>query len=297
MQRFEPVVLDMKPDWTIVYGDVNSTLACGLVCAKLGVPVAHVEAGLRSFDRTMPEEVNRLLTDQLSELLFTTEQSAGVNLAQEGIAAEKVHFVGNVMIDSLVSLSTRAKTRPILSDLRLLEGPAKPATYVLVTLHRPTNVDNAHNLGILVEALAEITTRARVLFPVHPRTRQRLEELGLVQALKDCLLLEPLGYLDFLALQMRAALVITDSGGVQEETTFLGIPCLTVRRSTERPVTVSRGTNRLVECSSEAILRLVRQVLDGVIDVPREPPPMWDGRAAGRIARILLESGYHNELA
>ena len=289
MQRFEPVVLDYQPDWVIVPGDVNSTVACALVASKLGVKVAHVEAGLRSFDRTMPEEINRVVTDHLADLLFTTEPSGNENLRREGIPEEKIRFVGNTMIDTLVRLLPKAEARwPGLRERLGLDG-----RYVLVTLHRPSNVDDLATLREIMTALMEISREVPVVFPVHPRTRQRIAALGLAgpqSAIANLTFLEPLGYLDFLALEAHAGLVLTDSGGVQEETTYLGVPCLTARPNTERPVTITQGTNRLV-ASAAAELRIAAQAAlaePTMRDVSR--PERWDGNAAGRIALAFLEA-------
>jgi UDP-N-acetylglucosamine 2-epimerase (non-hydrolysing) len=282
MLGLEPLLREIKPGLVLVYGDVNSTLATALVCAKLLIPVGHVEAGLRSFDRTMPEEINRILTDQLSDLLFTPSGDGDLNLERQGIPAERVHLVGNVMIDTLVKLLPRAMEQWHYGALkRFAESP-----YVLVTLHRPSNVDDATVLAHHLQALREIAGRIRVLFPVHPRTRQRIESLGVeVRGLE---LLAPMGYLEFLALQCRAAAVITDSGGVQEETTFLGISCLTVRDNTERPVTVTEGTNRLVGENTASLLEGVEEALAGR-GKKGTRPGLWDGRAAGRIVDVVME--------
>lgn len=277
---FEPLVLERRPDWVFVVGDVNSTLACALVCAKLGVPVAHVEAGLRSFDRTMPEEINRLLTDQIADLLFTPSADGDANLLREGIAPHKIHRVGNVMIDTLVRLLPRARARPILAELGLQER-----TYVLVTLHRPGNVDAPETLAEILAALEQLSRRWRVIFPVHPRTRRNMEQWGLKA--DGVHLLEPLRYLDFVALEEKAAFVLTDSGGVQEETTFLGVPCLTARPSTERPITLTEGTNRLVASRRQAILQAV-ETLNLERRPDSRPPELWDGHAAERIAQVML---------
>ena len=283
MLRFEPLVLKYKPDWVITVGDVNSTLACTLVCSKLGFPVAHVEAGLRSFDRSMPEEINRLLTDQMADLLFTPSQDGNENLALEKIPTDKIHLVGNVMIDTLVQLLPRAQLRwHGLRDYFSLDR------YMLVTLHRPSNVDDPKSLKEILAALEEISTRIPVLFPVHPRTRQRIEEFNLLSSIKGVQLLDPFGYLDFLALQMHASLVLTDSGGVQEETTYLGIPCLTARPNTERPITITLGTNRLVNSSrfelvEEIIAILKRGTPNATI------PPLWDGHTATRIVEVFCK--------
>ncbi|MCZ7551075.1 MAG: UDP-N-acetylglucosamine 2-epimerase (non-hydrolyzing) [Anaerolineae bacterium UTCFX2] len=282
MIAFEPVLLRRKPDWVVVVGDVNSTVACALVCAKLNVRVAHVEAGLRSGDREMPEEINRLLTDQLADLLFTPSQDGDANLLREGIAPEKIHFVGNVMIDSLVKMLPAAALRTVLSDLGL-----EKKSYILVTLHRPSNVDNPEVLARILSALSELALRQPVLFPVHPRTRLRMQEFGLEAP--GVRFLDPLGYLDFLALTQAADIVMTDSGGIQEETTFLGVPCLTLRANTERPITLELGTNRLVPSEKQAILEAAAHTRQGEPGA-RQIPPLWDGRAAARIAEVLLRN-------
>ena len=276
MIRLEPVVLERKPDIVLVYGDVNSTVATALVCAKLGVRIGHVEAGLRSFDRTMPEEVNRLVTDQLADMLFTPSEDGDENLLREGITAEKIFRVGNVMIDSLVRLLPAAqKTR--------IDG--LPDRYALVTLHRPANVDNSVTLRGLLESLAEVKRDLAVVFPAHPRTRKRIEDFGLNPG--QLLLLDPCPYVDFLGLQSRATVVITDSGGIQEETTYLGVPCLTVRENTERPVTVSMGTNVLVGCDHLKLHAELLKILAGKAK-KGTVPPLWDGHAGQRIADILV---------
>jgi UDP-N-acetylglucosamine 2-epimerase (non-hydrolysing) len=278
MRRFEPVVLDCRPDLVLVYGDVNSTMAAALVCAKLRVPVAHVESGLRSFDRTMPEEINRLLTDQIADLLFTPSQDGNKNLEKEGISPSKIHLVGNVMIDTLVRM---------LPCARAYIPASLPERFVLVTLHRPANVDDVEWLGRILQLLAGFSETIPVIFPLHPRTRARLKTAGLnVNGHRDLHFSEPLPYLEFLALETRAALVVTDSGGVQEETTFLRIPCITVRESTERPITVALGTNTLV---GRDPLRLATEMERCLSAAPKsgEAPPYWDGHAAERIASIL----------
>lgn len=285
MQRFETVLLEYKPDWVFVPGDVNSTLACALVSAKLGVKVAHVEAGLRSFDRTMPEEINRVLTDQISDLLFTPSEDGNENLKREGIADEKVYLVGNVMIDSLVRLLPKAAERwPILQKQFDLEQ------YVLVTLHRPSNVDDIPTLHELMAALGEIAVNIKVLFPVHPRTRKRILDHQIPFDQNQVQLVEPLGYLDFLALQTHARLVLTDSGGVQEETTYLGVPCLTARPNTERPVTITHGSNRLVQSTRVDLVAAANASLSTypIVDSTSRRPPLWDGRTAERIVEIFL---------
>ncbi len=284
MMRFEEAAKAQMPDLVMVYGDVNSTVACALVCAKAGIPVAHVEAGLRSFDRSMPEEINRLLTDQISDLLFTPSGDGNENLAREGIPSHKIHLVGNVMIDTLVRLLPHADERwPALRAAFGLDG-----SFGLVTLHRPSNVDDPSRLESAVRTLADIGTRLPLLFPVHPRTRNQLANLKVQTAEQNLKLLEPVGYLDFLALQEHARLVITDSGGIQEETTYLGVPCLTLRENTERPVTVTMGTNTLVGQDFDRLRVETALVLDG--DSKRgQIPPLWDGKAGERIAEIILD--------
>lgn len=279
MIRFERTVLEQSPDWVLVYGDVNSTVAATLVCAKLGIAVGHVEAGLRSYDRRMPEEVNRVVTDQLADLLLTSSPEAKDNLLREGVTAERIHFVGNVMIDTLRNLLPQA-TPPQIDGLT--------SRYALVTLHRPSNVDDPATLGRILKALNTVGNRLQVVFPLHPRTRSRIEQLpDHPSDAGRVLLTEPVGYLESLALQRDATLVITDSGGLQEETTALGIPCLTVRENTERPVTVTEGTNTLVGTNMELLLREVDKILSGGGKAGRIPL-LWDGRAAERIADVVL---------
>lgn len=282
MRRFEPVVMERRPDLVVVVGDVNSTLACALVAAKLGVPVAHVEAGLRSFDRSMPEEINRVVTDALSDLLFVTERSGLENLKREGVPDRKVHFVGNVMIDTLLRHRAAAEQNDILRRLELCPGES----YALVTLHRPSNVDDPKRLAALLGKLDELARHLVVIFPIHPRTHKNALEAGLHPELGHLLLTEPLGYLEFLHLMSHAQVVITDSGGVQEETTVLGVPCLTVRENTERPATIEYGTNRLVGSDPAAMLAAAREVLNGNRPAGRLPE-LWDGKAAERIVEVL----------
>lgn len=274
----EPVLLERKPDVVVVYGDVNSTMAAALAASKLHIPVAHVEAGLRSGDRAMPEELNRIITDAISDLLFTPSSDGDANLLKEGVARKKIRFVGNVMIDTLIRLLPAARR------------PAEPklvGRYVLVTLHRPANTDEPAALADLMRALIAIAKLAPVVFPIHPRTRARLNDAGFKAPADGSLrLIEPLGYLEFLALQKDAALVVTDSGGIQEETTYLGVPCLTIRTTTERPVTISAGTNKLVRDSAslprEAAAALKREKKSG------RTPKLWDGKAGERVAAALL---------
>jgi UDP-N-acetylglucosamine 2-epimerase (non-hydrolysing) len=284
MKRFEPVVLGQKPDWVLVVGDVNSTIACALVATKLGVRVAHVEAGLRSFDRSMPEEVNRVLTDAISDLLFVTEPSGVENLKREGIAAEKIHFVGNVMIDTLKASRDEAEKSGVLESLGLKAGK-----YNVLTLHRPSNVDDAEIFGRILAAIEEIQRDLPVVFPIHPRTLANTKRLGYAEriaAMSGLRIVEPLGYLDFMKLTANAAVVLTDSGGIQEETTILGVWCLTLRENTERPVTITQGTNELVGTDTAAIVAAYRKRRGSSI-VQRPVPEKWDGRAAERIAEIL----------
>jgi len=285
MERFEPVVLQEKPDWVLVVGDVNSTLACALVCVKLGVKAAHVEAGLRSRDRTMPEEINRLLTDQIADLLLTPSHDADANLLAEGIPAERIRLVGNVMIDSLFQNLERARQSQVRNEL----GVAG-ADYAVLTLHRPSNVDNETTFGQILSALETITQTVPVIFPVHPRTRKTIAALGLserVAAIKNLRLIAPLGYLDFLSLYSNACLVLTDSGGIQEETTALGIPCLTLRENTERPITVELGTNVVVGTATTRIVTAARAALNGSAKRSTQPVPLWDGHASERILDAL----------
>jgi UDP-N-acetylglucosamine 2-epimerase (non-hydrolysing) len=275
MRRFEPVILERKPDVVLVYGDVNSTVAAALVCSKLLISVAHVEAGLRSFDKTMPEEINRIVTDRLADLLFTPSGDGDANLRNEGVAPERIHNVGNVMIDSLVRLLPAALQT---SKDKL------PERYVLVTLHRPSNVDDSKSLKSILDSLLEVSRHLDVVFPVHPRTRQRITEFGL--QIDKLHLLEPVPYIEFLALQKGAEVVITDSGGIQEETTYLGVPCLTIRENTERPITVTLGTNILVGQDRERLRLELSKILTGK-KKRGEIPPLWDGHAGDRIADIL----------
>jgi UDP-N-acetylglucosamine 2-epimerase (non-hydrolysing) len=316
MTRFEGVLLREKPDILVVVGDVNSTVACALVAAKISYDqsgarpmIAHVEAGLRSFDRTMPEEINRVITDQLSDMLFVTEKSGLRNLACEGIAAEKVHFVGNTMIDSLLTYREKAESSLILDVLGLRTGPqnnsSAPSTarYALLTLHRPANVDSREVLLNILGGIAELAGKLPVIFPAHPRTQNRVREFGLdryFQSSNACRepslragpggirILKPLGYLDFLCLMKNATLVVTDSGGIQEETTCLGIPCVTVRDNTERPVTVEKGTNILAGTTEKAISAALRKQM--ARNNGHAIPEKWDGKAAARIVDILVNA-------
>jgi UDP-N-acetylglucosamine 2-epimerase (non-hydrolysing) len=284
MLAFEEICMEVKPALTIVVGDVNSTLAAAVVAAKLGAPVAHVEAGLRSGDRAMPEEINRIVADAVSDYAFVTEQSGVDNLLRENFRAERIFFVGNTMIDSLYFALSKAGESRILEEIGI-EG----REFALVTLHRPSNVDDARQLGDLAEILLETARRLALVFPLHPRTRQNLERFGLLTALRsepNIVLTEPLGYIAFVALIRRARFVMTDSGGVQEETTALGVPCLTLRTTTERPVTCELGSNTLVHPSPENIrAALDRELNAGAREFAK--PPLWDGKAAERIAEII----------
>jgi UDP-N-acetylglucosamine 2-epimerase (non-hydrolysing) len=279
MVRFEPVLVQGRPELVLLYGDVNSTMAAALVCAKQLVPFGHVEAGLRSFDPSMPEEVNRVVTDRLADQLFTPSDDADDNLMREGVPRRKIHRIGNVMIDTLVRLLPTAIARA--EELDVPNGP-----FILVTLHRPSNVDQPETLERLMRSLLELSGRAPVIFPVHPRTRARIAGLALGNLPSGLRLLDPLGYVDFLALQTRAFLVITDSGGIQEETTFLGVPCLTVRENTERPITIECGTNLLVGQDFVRLFDEAVKILDGTTK-PAAVPLLWDGHAADRLANVI----------
>jgi len=288
MKRIEPLLLKEKPDLVLVVGDVNSTIACGLAAVKLGIRLAHVEAGLRSFDRLMPEEINRILTDSISDLLFCTEQSGVDNLRREGIGEDKIFLVGNVMIDTLTTNRSRAENSRVLEELGL-----EKKKYAVLTLHRPSNVDNPGVLERLLGALLEIQRDIPVVFPVHPRTRSRLAAGRLKKKVEESPalhLIDPVGYLDFLKLMGSSRLVLTDSGGIQEETTILKIPCLTLRENTERPVTCEVGTNRIVGTDPATIIAAYRSIREGERSSSRIPP-LWDGRAAGRIVKIIAGRG------
>ena len=285
MKAFEGVILEERPDAVLVVGDVNSTIACGLVAVKLGIPLVHVEAGLRSRDRTMPEEINRLLTDAISDLLFCTEQAGVDNLAREGVDTSKVFLVGNVMVDTLHAQRERAKASPVLQKLGLTARE-----YAVLTLHRPSNVDDRVVLTNILDALEEIQAELPVVLPMHPRLRDVVVRLGLQEQFAEMSRLrvtDPLGYLDFLKLMSEARIVLTDSGGIQEETTILKVPCLTLRENTERPVTVEVGTNRLVGMEAEGILTAFRETMSR--RVSSEVPPLWDGKSSDRIVAILSE--------
>lgn len=279
MRRLEPILTASRPDVVLVVGDVTSTLGAALVAAKLGIAIAHVEAGLRSFDRRMPEEINRVLTDALAQFLFVTERSGMENLLAEGIEKNRIYFVGNVMIDTLRRFQEKARFSKILENLALT-----PGGYGVLTLHRPSNVDDPARLSGLLRVLEVLSKRLPIVFPVHPRTRERLDRFGLAE--NSLIYTPPLGYLDFLRLMSESLMVLTDSGGIQEETTILGIPCLTMRNNTERPVTIEQGTNCLVGVEPDKILDAALQLLAG--DVRRTTvPELWDGKASERIVDVL----------
>jgi len=288
MVAFEKVVLEERPDFVVVVGDVNSTIACALTAKKLGVRVAHVEAGLRSFDMGMPEEINRKLTDAISDLLFVTEESGIGNLLAEGGAKEKIFLVGNVMIDTLLGNLKRIESGEFVPTGTVGDFCAGAKRYAVLTLHRPSNVDAKETLVPLWGAISEIARRIPILFPVHPRTRGKIAEFGLGGT--GVTMVDPVGYLDMLYAVKGSAMVLTDSGGLQEETTVLGVPCVTIRENTERPVTVTMGTNYLAGTSPDAILAAAGEILSGKAKKGRVPP-LWDGKAAGRIAEILLRHG------
>ena len=285
--EFDPVLERERPDWVVVYGDVNSTVACALAAVKRGIRVAHVEAGLRSFDRTMPEEINRILTDQLADLCLTPSRDGNINLAAEGIPDTRVKLVGNVMVDTLFRLRPTARKRGMPAELGV-EG--KP--FAVVTLHRPSNVDSREVLTELLEGLREVAAVMPVVFPIHPRTRKQVDEFGLGALLDGIRLLDPLGYIETVSLLDQAAIVLTDSGGLQEETTMLGVPCLTMRPNTERPVTITEGTNRLIESTRAAMLAAYKDVMEQKRSGGYQPgsPEGWDGHAGERVIAALMEA-------
>jgi UDP-N-acetylglucosamine 2-epimerase (non-hydrolysing) len=296
MKRIEPVLIEYKPDMVLVVGDVNSTIAAALTAVKLGIGVAHIEAGLRSFDMTMPEEINRKLTDAVSTLLFVTEQSGVENLRHEGVPEENIFLVGNVMIDCLLRHRELAARSSLLEQLGLRKNGSGCRPYGVLTLHRPSNVDDPKTLEGILGAVSAMAADLPVLFPIHPRTRKNIESFGLMKYLTNAeasggmgiVPLDPLGYLDFLSLNDQARLVLTDSGGIQEETTVLGVPCLTLRENTERPATVEHGSNQIVGVSPDRILAAARSILQNP-GRRFERPPLWDGKAAPRIVAILRE--------
>lgn len=284
MIRFEKLVNDLEPDWVLVYGDINSTVAAAMVCAKLPVKVAHVEAGLRSFDRSMPEEINRLITDQIVDLLLSPSQDGVDHLLKEGVSEDKIKLVGNVMIDTLIGLKPKAEER--WNSLKKTFD-LDDKEYMLVTLHRPSNVDDPEHLLAVIAAIEKVTEKFKVLFPVHPRTRKQIDASGFDAVRSPIKFIGPVGYLDFLALQMNCLAVITDSGGLQEESTYLGIPCLTLRENTERPVTVDEGTNMLIGRDLDLLSRELDKIMNGN---PKEGsiPDLWDGKTSDRIAEIVV---------
>jgi UDP-N-acetylglucosamine 2-epimerase (non-hydrolysing) len=292
MVAFEKIVEAEKPDLIIVVGDVTSTLACTLVAIKMGIKVAHVEAGLRSFDRTMPEELNRILTDSVADYLFVTEESGMQHLKNEGVADERVFFAGNVMIDSLVRYQEKAKTTTILEDLSTVDCPLTTGNYIVMTMHRPANVDTEKGLQSILELIELSSQDTKIIFPIHPRTRAHMEKFGLADRLdqaKNLIMTEPLGYLEFIQLMSNATAILTDSGGIQEETTYLGVPCLTFRDSTERPITVTLGTNQLLsDLDPKKTYAALTEILSGKVK-KGSIPPLWDGKAAERIAAKLAE--------
>ena len=285
LKRMEPLLLEGNPDLVLVVGDVNSTISASLAAAKLGISVAHVEAGLRSFDRSMPEEINRILTDALADYLFVTEADAIANLTKEGRPRDRIYFVGNVMIDALRHFLPLARKSNIGNELGLLDGNCF-VRFAVLTLHRPSNVDSVRTLKGLLRAIDAVAEELPIIFPVHPRTQERLNDAG-IEHHPNLRLIPPVGYLDFLCLLDQSALVLTDSGGIQEETTALGVPCLTLRENTERPVTTAEGTNQLVGRDPVKIITAAREILARKTKVGRTPQ-LWDGRAAERIVEILL---------
>ena len=286
MERYEEVLLYDKPDLVIVCGDVNSTIACALDAVKLHISVAHLEAGLRSYDKRMPEEINRITTDAISDLLLIPSEDARENLLREGVSDDKIFFVGNIMIDSLINHRSKAEKSDILETMNLKEND-----YALITLHRPSNVDSFEGLKKILDAFVEISQKIPLIFPAHPRTIKNIEKLGLselMKSIKNLILTEPLGYLDFMKLQMKAKFVLTDSGGLQEESTFFNIPCLTLRENTERPVTVTIGSNQLVKLTSADIISKANEIINGKVK-KGSIPSLWDGQTAKRIVDIFLE--------
>ena len=288
IERYEELILaGDKPDLVIVAGDVNSTIACALVAKKLYIPVAHLEAGLRSYDDRMPEEINRVLTDRISDILLTPSLDANNNLEKEGIEPEKIYFVGNIMIDSLVAHQKKAENSNIFHQLNMLPKEE----YALVTLHRPSNVDEYEGLKMLLTSLEKIGRKIKIIFPMHPRTRKNIYDLGLSSCLNtnsDVIFTDPLGYLDFLKLEINAKFILTDSGGIQEESTYFGVPCLTLRENTERPITITEGTNQLVDLNVESIVNSAREIIEGKVKKGKIPK-YWDGKTAERIVRVLDE--------
>lgn len=291
MVSFEKVIFKERPILAIVFGDVNSTVACALVAKKLFINVAHVEAGLRSFDKTMPEEINRLLTDQMSDLLFTTEKSADINLKREGIHPDKMYFVGNIMIDTLIANLKNIKNLNSYRNYNLSKG-----SYALVTIHRPSNVDVINNLSKVVEILNYVGEKIKIIFPIHPRTIKNLKKFNFLNKIKkeNILLIEPIGYLEFLNLMINAKLILTDSGGIQEEASFLKIPVLTLRKNTERPITIEKGTNTLIGNDFNKLKMYLDQILLNSYKKGKDIEK-WDGKTSQRIVNILKEKGFRNQ--
>ncbi len=290
MELYEKSLIEDQPDWVIVAGDVNSTIACALDAVKLHIPVAHVEAGLRSGDRSMPEEINRLATDAISDLLLTPSLDGNENLLKEGIPQEKIHFVGNIMIDSLVNHKKKAESSNIFTELNKQNNcQIKKNNYCLITLHRPSNVDNSEGLKIIIDALEEIARKMYVIFPIHPRTLKNISLFGFkeqIKGIKTLIFTDPIGYYDFMKLQINAKFVLTDSGGIQEESTYFGVPCLTLRENTERPITIWEGTNQLVTLSTEDIIIKVNEIINGKLKIGKIPL-YWDGKTSERIVNLF----------
>jgi UDP-N-acetylglucosamine 2-epimerase (non-hydrolysing) len=296
MQRLEPVLNKLKPDLVVVVGDVNSTLAAALTASKMRLKIAHIESGLRSFDMSMPEEINRKLTDAVADLLFVTEESGVRNLRSENVPPDRIFFVGNLMIDTLLRHRALAARSQVLEELHVTQGAARARPYGVLTLHRPSNVDNVDTINGILRAISQLAEDVPIFFPVHPRTRKRIEDFSLHQYFNDdggyqhgLIPIRPLGYLDFLRVMDQSSLVLTDSGGIQEETTVLGVPCLTLRTNTERPATIEEGTNQLVGVNPERIKAAARTILAGSHGVKGRLPALWDGRAAERVVKILVE--------
>jgi UDP-N-acetylglucosamine 2-epimerase (non-hydrolysing) len=283
MSRYEEYLLKEPPDYVIVCGDVNSTLACSLVAVKMNIKIAHLEAGLRSYDREMPEEINRIMTDVISDILLIPSEDAKDNLLKEGIASDKVHFVGNIMIDSIINNRDKAENSNILDLLNI-----SPNDFALITLHRPSNVDSPEGLKVLLVAFNDIAKKIKLVFPIHPRTLKNIQKFKLENLISDNIIItEPVGYLDFMKLQMNAKFILTDSGGVQEESTFFNVPCLTLRENTERPITITLGTNQLVKLNSNEIINKANNILAGN-NKKATIPPLWDGKTAHRIVQLFL---------
>ena len=288
--KLEKVLLEQKSDLVVVVGDVNSTLAGALIAKQLGIKVAHVEAGLRSFDWTMPEEINRMLTDRISDFLFTTEESGNRNLLKEGVDRKKIFFAGNVMIDTLLAHKNKAGNSKILKKLKI-----KKNLYSVLTLHRPSNVDTKDGIQKVLDILEKIQEKIKIIFPMHPRTRKNIAKFNFeykIKSMKNLIITEPLGYLDFLCLMANSKFVLTDSGGIQEETTVLGIPCITLRKNTERPVTLEQGTNLLVSTDKNKIIKKSVEIINNKIHIKNKISELWDGKAAERIVKVLLENNF-----